>query len=88
MIAVDFKGSNQVLRCPETMPNCVDLPCFIGLSPDPEPQPIFLTAWRPSVEDLAALNAGRELYLQTYGTVFAPALMYTLDENGTPNMQD
>ncbi len=47
--------------------------------------PYFITAWRPSKEDLEALNEGRPIYIKTLSKQLPPMAVFTLDENGNGN---
>lgn len=85
MSPIDFEGTNITLTKPEDMT-------------DEECQPLkamfieqgkfsrFLTAWKPSPADLAALNRGEPLYHTSLGTTFAPIGMFTMNENGEANI--
>jgi hypothetical protein len=45
----------------------------------------FLTAWKPSYEDLQALNRGEPIYVKTLSTGLPPMALFTLDENNEGN---
>ena|ERR1700688_2843403 len=46
----------------------------------------FLTAWKPSYEDLQALNRGEPVYIKTLSSVGLPPMaVFTLDESGAGN---
>jgi hypothetical protein len=45
----------------------------------------FLTAWKPSYEDLKALNRGEPVYVKTLSTGLPPMALFTLDENNEAN---
>jgi hypothetical protein len=45
----------------------------------------FLTAWKPSYEDLQALNRGEPIYIKTLSEGLPPMAVYTFDENGNCN---
>lgn len=45
----------------------------------------FLTAWKPSYEDLQALNRGEPIYIKTLTTGLPPMAIYTFDENNEVN---
>lgn len=47
--------------------------------------PYFLTAWKPSYEDLQALNRGEPIYVKTLCKQLPPMSLFTLDENGNGN---
>lgn len=52
---------------------------------DQEEYPFFLTAWKPSYEDLKAFNRGGELYIKTLSRTLPPMSVFTLDENDNCN---
>lgn len=45
----------------------------------------FVTAWKPSYEDLQALNRGEPVYIKTISDGLPPMALFTLDENGNCN---
>lgn len=46
----------------------------------------FLTAWKPSYEDLQALNRGEPVYIKTISNGGLPPMaVFTLDEQGNGN---
>lgn len=45
----------------------------------------YLTAWKPSYEDLQALNRGEPIYVKTLSTSLPPMALFTLDENNQGN---
>ncbi len=45
----------------------------------------FLTAWKPSYEDLQALNRGEPIYVKTLSRTLPPMALFTLDEKGNCN---
>jgi hypothetical protein len=47
--------------------------------------PYYLTAWKPSYEDLQALNKGEPIYIKTVSRSLPPMAVYTVDENGNCN---
>ena len=85
MLPVDFKEANITLTKPKgwTDEECFELRAYKG--PDGDGQPCFVTVWKPSKEDLEALNAGRGVVIKTIGTGFAPMAVWTVDENGEIN---
>lgn len=48
---------------------------------DTEQFPFYLTAWKPSYEDLQALNRGEPIYIKTLSKSLPPMSVFTLDEN-------
>jgi hypothetical protein len=47
--------------------------------------PFYMTAWKPSYEDLQALNRGEPIYIRTLSKGLPPMAVFTLDENGQCN---
>lgn len=47
--------------------------------------PYYLTAWKPSYEDLQALNRGEPIYVKTVSKQLPPMALFTLDEKGNGN---
>ena len=47
--------------------------------------PYYLTAWKPSYEDLQALNRGEPVYVKTLSKQLPPMALFTLDENDNGN---
>lgn len=45
----------------------------------------YLTAWKPSYEDLQALNRGEPVYVKTVAHGLPPMALFTLNEQGQPN---
>jgi hypothetical protein len=45
----------------------------------------YLTAWKPSYEDLQALNRGEPVYVKTLSKGLPPMALFTLDENNEGN---
>lgn len=94
MYPTKIVGSNMTFRPPQSWDakangECVDLPVVI----DPPPgtklaagQMVDITsAWVPTPEELAQLNAGHAVQLTVYGTVHPPVhLGVTLEQYGQP----
>lgn len=58
-------------------------PLYAGV--DIENFPYYLTAWKPSYEDLQALNRGEPIYIKTLSNALPPMSVFTVDENGNCN---
>lgn len=86
MIPVDFPDSNLVLTAPVDMTDeqCASIPAWYGEGADGIRG--FITAWKPSREDLDALNRGEPLYLKVLGDGFPPVAMFTFNEKGDTNV--
>lgn len=88
MTPVEIDGANMHLRMPEHMindGNCIEIvPARGGL--DRNEQPYIETAWMPNYEDMQALKAGRPIIFRLSAPFYPPVAMYTLDEDGNPNV--
>lgn len=58
-------------------------PIYAGI--DTENFPFYLTAWKPSYEDLQAINRGEPIYIKTLSKGLPPMAVFTLDENKNCN---
>lgn len=45
----------------------------------------WVQAWKPSYEDLQALNRGEPIYLKILSRGLPPIFMFTMNENEEPN---
>jgi hypothetical protein len=45
----------------------------------------WVEAWKPSKEDIEAINRGEPIYLQIHAMGLPPVAVFTLDENGESN---
>lgn len=93
MLPVKLADENLQLGPPPgwTEEQCMTVSAYAGV--DGGGTPFVVTAWMPSAEDLAALNAGRPLYAKWAGSVspagrptMAPLSLFTLDENDILNV--
>ena len=89
MMPVDFKERNFVYAKPVgwTDEQCSDLPVFKGNTPIDEigtMQPVIISKWQPSLEDIAHFVNGGAIYLSVTGTGLPPVFLFT--EN--PFMQE
>lgn len=79
-----FHGSRQIAK----LPNMTDeqcLPIWADIGVDINGFPYFLTAWKPSYEDIQAINRGEPIYIKTITAGLPPMSLFTLDENGKCN---
>ena len=85
MKGIKFPGATFDLVKPEgwTDEQCSSLPAARGVTDTN--MPYILTAFKPSKEDIEAINRGEPIYLQVLGTTFAPVALYTVDERGNCN---
>lgn len=84
MIPVYFDGATEYKK----PPNMTDEQCssiFAASAVDQDGFTYFLTAWKPSKEDLEALNRGEPVYVKTVSGGLPPMLLFTTDEKGGVN---
>jgi hypothetical protein len=84
MQPVEFQGSRMIGK-PKDMTDeqCFGIPATNGI--DDAGFHYWLTAWKPSYEDLKALNRGESVLVKSISRGLVPMLLYTLDENGNHN---
>lgn len=100
MLAINFDGAREIGK-PQSMTDeecsglpimqahtgqAYDLPAFVqaGVCDGP-PYPYTLSAWKPSREDLEALNAGRPIWVRFLTHTVYPMALFTTDEVGQIN---
>jgi len=64
MIVGRIRGSNFVYKAPVGMDNCQDL--HVAVYEDEDVR-VMSSAWMPTPEELARLNAGQPIHLHIYG---------------------
>lgn len=86
MMPVDFPGTNITFTKPAGWKDedCADLKAMVGAHDDGSY--FVLTAWKPSKEDIEAINRGEPIYMKTHGAGFTPTSMFTIDADGNPNV--
>jgi hypothetical protein len=100
MLAVEFDGSREIHK-PKNMTDedCSGLQIYQATTEDPgkvpefvlagvqkdPPYPFTITHWKPSKEDLEAMNAGRGFWVQFLTHTVYPMAVFTLDEAGHIN---
>lgn len=85
MFPVQFPGS-RVIGKPETMTDeqCMSIHATNGV--DADGFPFWLTAWKPSYEDMEALNRGEPIFIKTLTNgALPPMAVFTLDPDGDVN---
>lgn len=84
MHPIEFEGS-RIIGKPEGMTDdqCFGIPAGSGV--DNAGFPYFVTAWKPSYEDLQALNRGEPVWIKSISRQLVPMAVYTLNENGECN---
>lgn len=84
MHPVQFEGSFEIKK-PEGMKDEECSSIWASKGVDEAGYPYFLEAWKPSYEDLQALNRGEPVYLKIVSNGLPPVAMFTLDQNGEVN---
>lgn len=84
MQPISFEGSMEIKK-PANMTDeqCMSIWASHGI--DAQGLPYYLTAWKPSYEDMQALNRGEPIYIKTIATRLPPMIVFTLDETGNHN---
>lgn len=100
MLAIEFEGSVEIKKPPSmTDEECSGLPIYQGTIEKPgqppqfalayvqkdPPYPMTVSYWKPSKEDLEAMNAGRGIWVQFLSHTVFPMSVFTLDEKGEIN---
>lgn len=57
----------------------------VAAGEDSDQYPYYITAWKPSYEDLQALNRGEPIYVKTLSKQLPPMALFTLDEDNKGN---
>jgi hypothetical protein len=84
MIPIEFEGSTEIKKPVDmTDEQCSSIWAQRGI--DGDDFPFFLTAWKPSYEDLQALNRGEPVYVKTISLGLPPMFLFTVDENNQIN---
>lgn len=84
MHPIEFAGSTEVKK-PANMTDeeCLSVWATAGI--DLDGYPYYITAWKPSYEDLQAINRGEPIYVKTLSKQLPPMALFTLDENNNGN---
>lgn len=84
MHPVEFEGSIEIKK-PGNMTDeqCYSLWATAGI--DAAGFPYYMTAWKPSYEDIQAINRGEPVYVKVLGKQLPPMALFTLDENNEGN---
>lgn len=84
MNPVEFEGSRMIGKPKEmTDEQCFGIPAADAV--DQSGFHFWITAWKPSYEDLQALNRGEPVYVKTLSVGLPPMLLFTLNEKGQAN---
>ena len=100
MLPVNFEGANEIKK-PDSMTDeqCMSIWAKHGFTTllgfnippsaytaiDEDKYRFFLTAWKPSYEDIQAINRGEPIYIKTVSRGLPPMAVFTLDENNETN---
>lgn len=86
MQPIYFGGAIEIKK-PDGMTDeqCMSVWAMIGANEKHEVTH-YTTCWKPSFEDLQALNRGEGIYIQTHANRLPPMAVFTLDENGKCNV--
>lgn len=77
MTPVPFQGSYQI-NPPKEAEDFI-LPIHAAHGIDEAGYPFIVTAWKPSYEDLQALNRGEPVYVKVLGGGLNPMTLFTMD---------
>lgn len=84
MQPVYFEGAQEIKKPTDmTDEDCFSVWASKGV--DEAGFPYYLTAWKPSYEDLKSLNDGMPIYIKVIGTGLPPMSVFTLDEDNKIN---
>lgn len=84
MQPVNFEGAVEIKK-PASMTDEQCMSVYAAKGVDEAGFPFFLEAWKPSFEDLQALNRGEPVYIKIISQGLPPIAVFTLDENGKCN---
>jgi hypothetical protein len=92
MQPIYFEGAKEISK-PENMTDeqCMSmwaLPIdyvFTDVNGNQVQSRYWVEAWKPSKEDIDAINRGEPIYLQIHSIGLPPVAVFTLDENGKSN---
>ena len=84
MIPIDFPGRNWIFEKPDDWKDedCMSIPAWVG---ENRLGPLIMVAWKPSKEDIDAINRGEPIYMTLQSNVMVPVALYTMDENNQVN---
>lgn len=83
MIPVNFEGAVEIKKpAGMTDEQCTSIWAMRGT--DDEGFPFFLTAWKPSYEDLQALNRGEPVFVKTIANGLPPMALFTIEPQNHP----
>lgn len=73
MEPIKFEQANGVMRKPDGMANCEDLPVHFVADECPSQPPVgIVSCWKPTTEELSAIARHRRVWLWVYGNGMPP----------------
>jgi hypothetical protein len=85
MQPISFPGAIEIKKPPSmTDEECMSTWALIHVN-DKQEVTHFTQCWKPSYEDLQALNRGEGVYIQIMYPRLPPIAVFTIDENGNAN---
>jgi len=84
MQPVSFEGAVEIKK-PASMTDEECMSIWAAHGVDEAGYQYFLEAWKPSYEDIQAINRGEPIYVKIVSNGLPPIAMFTLDENNEVN---
>lgn len=93
MQPINFEGARLIGK-PKSMTDeqCMDIyamPVDIDYGKDADGNDMigrmWVEAWKPSKEDIEAINRGEPIWLQIHSNGLPPVAVFTIDQNGNSN---
>jgi hypothetical protein len=84
MQPIEFPGSTQIGK-PQDMTDeqCFSVWATAGI--DADGFAYYMTCWKPSYEDIKAIQEGRPIYVKVLAKTLPPMALFTLNENDQGN---
>jgi hypothetical protein len=84
MHSIHFEGAREIQKPVNlTDDQCSSIYALKGV--DAGGYEFWVEAWKPSYEDLQALNQGEPIYLKILSNGLPPIFMFTMNEKDEPN---
>lgn len=84
MFPINFEGAIEIKK-PANMTDEECMSIWAAKGVDEAGFPYFLEAWKPSYEDIQAINRGEPIYIKIVSNGLPPIAMWTMDENNEIN---
>lgn len=84
MQPINFEGA-KVVNKPPSMTDEQCMPVYAMAAIDGAGFGFYIEAWKPSYEDIQAINRGEPIWIRIYSNGLPPISIYTMDENGQCN---